>query len=84
MKQYVLPEPIQETDSSLPKVKQETQEKRPLESEKLTADGVLKIVEHNSFVSFRGSSIPLSNDFLERVLPLISNQMDPHLHVCAR
>ena len=51
------------------------QEKGPIESEKLIADGVLKIVEHDSFVFFRGSSIPLSTDFTERVMPLISNQM---------
>ena len=35
------------------------------------------IVEHDPFVFFRGSSIPLSTDFAERVLPLISNPMGP-------
>ena len=74
-----MPEPIPEVDSSLSKVKQETQEaaqdERPFESERLTADGIIKIVKHDPFVFFRGSSIPLSTDFVERVLPLISNQM---------
>ena len=81
LKRYVLPKPILETDSSLLTVKQETrevtQEERPFEIEELTADGVLKIVEHDSFVFFRGSIIPLSNGFAERVLPLISNQIGP-------
>ena len=77
--QNVLPETTPKVNPPLCKVKQETQEvaqeKRPIDSKKLTADGVLKIVEHDSFVSFRGLSIPLSTDFAETVLPLISNQM---------
>ena len=63
----------------LSKVKQETQEpmqgERLFESERLIASGINKIVEHDPIVFFRGSSIPLSTDFAERVLPLISNQM---------
>ena len=78
-KQYTLPEPIFEVDPPLHRVKQETQEvsqdERSFESEELTGDGVLKIVDHDSFVSFRGSSIPLSTDFTERIWPLISNQI---------
>ena len=92
LKQYVLPEPILEVNSPLSKVKQEirrktkdssdarrnpTQDERQFESERLTADGIIKIVEHDPIVLFRGSSIPLSTDFAERVLPLISNQMGP-------
>ena len=71
--------PILEADSPLSKVKQETptQDERPFESERLTANGILEIVEHDPFVFFRDSSIPLSTDFAERVLPLISNQMGP-------
>ena len=53
------------------------QDERPLESERLTANGIIEIVEHDPIVFFRGSSIPLSADFAERVLPLISNQMGP-------
>ena len=79
LKWYVLPEPKLEVDLPLGRVKQEeqetSQEERPFKNEKLTADGALKIVEHDSFVSFRGSSIPLSTDFAETVLPLISNQL---------
>ena len=78
-KQYVFPEAIPEVDSTLSRVKREIQEpiqdERPFESERLTADGIIKIVEHDPFVFFRGSSIPLSTDFAERVLPLISNPM---------
>ena len=74
-------ETTHEVDPPLHRVKQETRkvahEERPFESEELTADEVLKIVEHDSFEFFRGSSIPLSTDFAERVLPLISNQMGP-------
>ena len=82
-KQCVLPEPIPEASLLLLKVKHETQEpmqdERPPESEKLTASGILEIVEHDPIVFFRGSSIPLSADFAERVLPLISNPMGPAL-----
>ena len=80
-KEYVLPKPVPEVDSMLSKVKQETQEpiqnERPLESERLTASGIIEIVEHDPIVFFRGSSIPLSTDFAERVLRLITNQMGP-------
>ena len=65
----------------LSRVKQETQEpiqdERPFESKRLTASGITKIVEHDQIVFLRGSSISLSTDFAERVLPLISNQMGP-------
>ena len=37
----------------------------------------MEIVEHDPLVFFRGSGIPLSTDFAERVLPLISNKMGP-------
>ena len=80
-KQYVLPEPALEVNSMLSKVKQETPEPRhddrPFESEGSTASGITEIVEHDPLVFFRGSSIPLSTDFAERVLPFISNQMGP-------
>ena len=86
-KRYVLPEPLPEADSSLSKIKQETQEptrdERLFESERLTANGILGIVEHDPFVFFRGQSIPLSTDFAERVLPLILTKWAPHLHASA-
>ena len=44
-------------------------DKRPITNE------AIEIVEPDPIVFFRGSSIPLSTDFAERVLPLISNQM---------
>ena len=81
MKQYKLPEPVTEINHPSHIIKQEAQEpvlnERPIENEKLTASGVLKIIEHNASVFFQDSSIPLSTDFVERVLPLIFNQMGP-------
>ena len=57
----------------LSEIKQEVQEsirnEGPIENEDT------EIVEPDPIVLFRGSSIPLSTDFAERVLPLISNQM---------
>ena len=65
-KHYVLPEPIPEVNPMLSKVKRETQEpvqdERPFESERLIASGIIKIVEHDPIVVFRGLSIPLSTD----------------------
>ena len=79
LKQYKLPEPTLKVDSPSIRIKQEhretAQSERPFESEEYSAEGVLKIVEHNDSIIFRDSSIPLSTDFAERVLPLISNPM---------
>ena len=75
LKQYTLPEPKPSIELTLPKVKQEVRE--PTRIERPTADKVAEIVEPDPIVFFRGSSIPLSTDFAERVLPLISNQMGP-------
>ena len=47
-------------------------------AEDLESNEMWANVEHRgNVVELRGSSIPLSTDFAERVLPLISNQMGP-------
>ena len=83
-----MPEPIFEVDLPAREVKREILEmqstERPLESERVTADEVLKIVEHDPFVFFRGSNIPLSTDFTERVLHSSLTQWAPDLPACAR